>query len=342
MSHDQIGTTAAPLDPLLGTLQNNGGPTFTRALLMGSPAIDKGKRDTIAGLTTMVDQRGMARPFDVLNLPNAMGGDGSDIGAFEFATASLGNLSTRLNVGMGERALIGGFIIIGTDTQMVLVRGLGPSLAASGVQSPLADPVLEVYSSTGALVSMNDNWKDTQQAAIQGTMLAPTNDAEAAVLLTLGPGQYTAILRGKNNTTGVGLFELYGLQPNSAAQFGNLSARGFVNTGENVLIGGLIVQGTNNASVLFRALGPSLSSGGVSQPLANPMIEVFNGQGMKIAENDNWKDTQQAAIQATGIPPTNDNESAVIVSLAAGNYTGVVRGVNNTTGVALVESYRLQ
>ena len=341
MTNDQVGTTAAPLDPLLGALADNGGPTFTHAVLTGSPAIDQGKRDTIMDLIALTDQRGMARPFDILNIANADGGDGSEIGAFELDTASLANLSTRVNVGTGEQVLIAGVIILGVDDQDVLFRGLGPSLTGQGVSGVLADPVLELYDNTGTLIATNDNWMDDQEMQIEDTNLAPTNDLESAIFATLEPGSYTAILRGQSNGTGVGLLELYGLRADSAAQFGNLSSRGFVDTGDNVLIAGLILTGNNTTSVLFRALGPSLD-GAVSDVLEDPFIEIFDDQGNSLASNDNWMDDQQGDIEGTNIPPTDPNEAAVLIDLGAGSYTAVVTGANGTTGIGLVESYRLQ
>src|SRR5437588_3820425 len=220
------------------------------------------------------------------------------------------NLSARAHVFTGERILIAGFIIGGTENKRVLIRGLGPSLASFGVPTPLADPTLSLYDHTGALIAANDDWKDTQQTQIQATGLAPPNDLEAAILISLSPGAYTAFLQGKAMTSGIGLAEVYDVDPNVNAQPTNLSARAFVGTGSDVLIGGTIIGG-NGASlqrVLVRALGPSLASFGVATPLADPTLSLRDANGNVIANNDNWKDSQQQAdIAATGKAPPNDH-----------------------------------
>ena len=253
------------------------------------------------------------------------------------------NLSARAHVFTGERILIAGLIIEGTENKAVLIRGLGPTLASFGVPAPLANPTLSLYDHTGALIAANDNWKATQQTQIQATGLAPPNDFEAAILISLPPGAYTAFLQGKAMTTGIGLSEVYDVGPNVNAQPTNLSARAFVGTGGDVLIGGTIIGG-NAASlqrVLVRALGPSLASAGIATPLANPTLSLRDANGNVIANNDNWKDSQQADIAATGKAPSNDHESAILALLAPGNYTAIVTGKNGTTGVALIEFYSL-
>jgi uncharacterized delta-60 repeat protein len=257
--------------------------------------------------------------------------------------ASFQNLSARAHVFTGERILIAGFIIEGSENKTILLRGLGPSLASFGVPTPLADPTLSLFDHTGALIAANDNWKATQQAQIQATGLAPPNNLDAAILITLSPGAYTAFLQGKAMATGIGLAEVYDVDPNANAQPTNLSARAFVGTGNDVLIGGTIIRGngTSLLRVLVRALGPSLASAGVTTPLANPTLSLRDANGNVIASNDNWKDSQQAAIAATGKAPPNDNESAILGLLAPGNYTAIVAGKNGTTGVALVEFYSL-
>ena len=216
------------------------------------------------------------------------------------------NLSARAHVFTGERILIAGLIIEGTENKAVLIRGLGPTLASFGVPAPLANPTLSLYDHTGALIAANDNWKATQQTQIQATGLAPPNDFEAAILISLPPGAYTAFLQGKAMTTGIGLSEVYDVGPNVNAQPTNLSARAFVGTGGDVLIGGTIIGG-NAASlqrVLVRALGPSLASAGIATPLANPTLSLRDANGNVIANNDNWKDSQQADIAATGKAPS--------------------------------------
>jgi hypothetical protein len=256
-------------------------------------------------------------------------------------SSRLGNISTRAAVGVGENVAIGGFIVQGTAQKQVLIRALGPSLSNAGVQGVLADPIVELHGSSGLLLLSNDNWKDTQQQAITATGLAPGDDHESAILTTVAAGNYTAIVVGKDNTGGIGLIEVYEMQQ-SGARLVNISTRGFVGTGDNVMIGGLIVNGSASAKILFRALGPLLGSAGIQNPLLDPTLELFNGQGTRIGTDNNWKDSQQTAIQATGLAPSNDLESALLVDLNVGNYTAIVSGVNSTSGVALIEAYHLQ
>jgi hypothetical protein len=225
---------------------------------------------------------------------------------------------------------------------------MGPSL--NGVGVTLSDPTLELHQCNTTLAT-NDNWKiddqtgQSQEAAIRATTIPPGNDLESALVATLTPGPYTAILASKNGGTGVGLVEVYDLAQAANSKLANISTRGFVDTGDNVMIGGLIVGGGGTAKVIVRALGPSVP---VSGPLGDPTLELHDVNGATIATNDNWKiddqtgQSQEAAIRATTIPPTNDLESALIAALAPGNYTAIVRGKNNTTGVGLVETYNLQ
>ena len=255
------------------------------------------------------------------------------------------NLSTRLQVLTGDDVGIGGFIITGTGSKNVLIRGLGPSLEASGVTGFLPDPVLELHKPTG-VVLVNDNWQDTQPSAIKATGLAPTNDAESAIVATLDPGNYTAVLSGQSGTTGVGLVEVYDLDVGISSQLANVSTRGFVGTGDDVMIGGVIIgpNGAPDATVVVRALGPSLANMGITNSLADPTLELHDANGMTIATNNDWQDdpAQAASLEAANIAPTNPKESAIYISLATGNYTAVVAGANNTTGVGLVEVYNLQ
>ncbi len=259
---------------------------------------------------------------------------------FSAAIGQLLNISTRLKVLTGNSVLIGGFIVTGSGNKEVLVRGLGPTLSQFGVTGVLADPTLELHNGAGALIASNDNWKDTQQAAIMATGLAPPNNLESAILQTLAPGNYTAILRGKNNTTGVGLVEVYDIDKAFDTTLSNISTRGFVDTNQNVMIGGFI-SGNGIVKVIVRALGPTLSQFGVPNVLADPTLELHDANGALIASNDNWKDTQQAEIQASGFAPPNNAESAIIITRPPGNTTAIVRGKNNTTGNALVECYIL-
>ncbi len=256
------------------------------------------------------------------------------------------NISTRMRVLTDDNVLIGGFIITGTNPKKVILRGIGPSLTAVGVPGALQDPTLELHDASG-VIAFNDNWKDTQQADIQMTGIPPTDDREPAIVKTLAPGAYTAVLRGSGNTTGVAVVEAYDLDSNRAVKLANISTRGFVDTGDNVMIGGFIVgaglgnNGTGSEKVIVRAIGPSLTAVGVVGAMQDPTLELHDGNGATIAFNDNWKDTQQAEIQATGIPPTDDRESAIVRVIPGGAYTVIVRGVSGTTGVAVVEAYTL-
>lgn len=331
---DQIGTPASPIDPRLGPLRNNGGPTFTHVLLQGSSAIDQGQS---SGVTT--DQRGFRRPVDFPAIANEAGGDGADIGAFESEPATLRNISTRLRVETGDNTMIGGFIITGTEPKTVVVRGIGPSLPLPGA---LADPFIEVHGSSGEFLAANDNWQDalTRQEIIDSG-LAPANDLEPALWGIINPGAYTVVVRGKNDATGIALFEVYDLDQTADSKLANVSTRGFVGTGDNVMIGGTILVGSAPAKVLFRAIGPSLTNFGVPNALGDPVLELYDGNGGLIAVNYDWRDDQEAEILATGIPPSHDSESAIVRDFAPGNYTAIVRGLNNTTGMALVEAYGL-
>ena len=239
----------------------------------------------------------------------------------------------------GDNVLIGGFIITGTQPKRIIVRAIGPSLS-SFFPGALADPVLELRDSSGSLIRSNDNWRSDQEAEIIATTIPPSNDLESAIVATLPANNsaYTAIVRGVNNGTGIGVVEAYDLDQTVDSKLANISTRGFVQTGDDVMIGGLIVLGQDPLRVIVRAIGPSLS---VSGALGDPTLELHDGNGALIASNDNWRTEQEAEIIATTIPPTNDLESAIVRDLAPGNYTAIVRGVNNTTGVALVEAYGL-
>jgi hypothetical protein len=259
------------------------------------------------------------------------------------AAAAMGqllNISTRMKVLTGNSVLIGGFIIGGSGSKEVLLRALGPTLAQFGVTGALADPTMELHNGAGTLLASNDNWKDTQQAAISATGLAPPNDLESAILSNLASGNYTAIVRGKNNTTGAALVEAYDVDQAIDTTLTNISTRGFVNTGQNVMIGGFI-SGNGLVKIIVRALGPTLSQFGVPNVLADPTLELHDANGAILASNDNWQDTQQAEIQASGFAPPNALESAIIATRPPGNSTAIVRGKNNTTGNALVEVYIL-
>lgn len=248
----------------------------------------------------------------------------------------LANISTRAIVGTGANVLIGGFIITGTQSKQVIVRGIGPSLSLPG---KLADPVLELHDSSGTLIGFNDNWGQASNAgAISTTGVAPTNPSESAILMNLAPGSYTVVLSGANQGSGAGVVEVYDLDTPADAKLANISTRASVQSGDNVLIGGIIVVGQSPADVIVRAIGPSLP---VSGALADPTLELRDASGALVGSNDDWRSTQQAAILNTGVAPTRDAESAIVTSFSPGIYTAIVRGANGTAGVAVVEVYQL-
>jgi hypothetical protein len=254
------------------------------------------------------------------------------------------NISTRLRAGPGDNAMIGGFIIQGNEFKTVVLRGIGPSLVNSGISDALPDPVLSLYTGNGTLFWFNDDWRDSQQNQIQATGLQPTNDLEAAMIHTLQAGPYTAVLAEVNQTPGVGLVEIYDVDATADSQLANLSTRGFVDTGDNVMINGFILGGTQNARVAIRGIGPSLSQSGVNNPLADPTLELHNSNGTTLVSNDNWQDNPVSAAQlsANGLALQNSLESGIFTVLAPGTYTAILAGHNGGTGVGLIELYNLQ
>ena len=257
------------------------------------------------------------------------------------------NLSTRGLVSVGDNAenvLIGGFIVSGTEPKTMVLRGLGPSLTDFGLSNVLSDPVLRVYNSSGALIAANDNWQsDPNHFVIEAEGLAPADLLEAATVQTLAPGSYTVIMRGKQATPGIGLVELYDVSSLANSNLKNMSTRGLVGTLDNVLITGFIVGDVDSATVVVRALGPSLSSFGVSHPLSDPVLTIFDANGSAIGTNDNWQDDINAPlVRKNGLAPPNASESALVLHLPAGAYTAVVRGANDGTGVGLAEVYTIK
>jgi hypothetical protein len=271
----------------------------------------------------------------------------------------LRNISTRSFVQTGDNVMIGGFIVHGPSPKRVIIRAIGPELTQFGVPNVLADPTLELHNGTGALIARNDNWQHTviggivthdQVQEIRQSGLAPGDFRESAIIAELPAGNYTAIVRGINVTVGVALVEVYDLALEAPPILFNISTRSFVQTGDNVMIGGFIVHGTGPKRVIIRAIGPELSQFRVPDPLQNPTLELHNGPGALIGSNDNWRTTiiggvithdQVQEIRNSGLAPGDGRESAIIAELPPGNYTAIVRGVNSTTGVALVEVYDL-
>ena len=246
----------------------------------------------------------------------------------------LGNISTRALVQTGDKVLIGGFIVTGNQPKKVIVRAIGPSLPLTGT---LLNPFLELHDPSGAIIVSNDNWRTDQEEEIIATGLAPSNDNESAIVMSLDPGTYTAIVQGTTGGSGIALVEVYDLDQFADSKLANISTRGLVETGDSVLIGGFIVLGDNPANALLRAIGPSLP---VTGSLADPTLELHDSNGTTLTSNDNWRSDQESEILATGIPPANDAESAILTTLPPGPYTAIVRGANNTTGIALVEVYQ--
>jgi PKD repeat protein len=282
------------------------------------------------------------RFFATLTVKDSKGLQSANVASVPIKVAAqLLNLSTRLRVQPGDNALIGGFIIHGSEQKKVILRGIGPSLNVPG---KLDDPVIQVFNSAGVNIGGNDDWK-TDQQNVESTGLAPSDDRESAIVMTLDPGLYTVVMRGKNNSSGIGVVEMYDIGIAANARLANVSSRGFIATGDNILIGGFFA-GPQNAAVtrmVFRAIGPSLAAFNVPQVLQDPTIELRNGNGDLVGSNDDWQTDQKSEIEATGLQPSDPHESAVVLTnFEPGPYTAIVRGKNNTTGNGLVEIYDVQ
>jgi glucose/arabinose dehydrogenase len=295
--------------------------------------------DFATGISTLVDLK-VGPDGSLYYLAQGNGGQ-----VFKISVASQAlNISSRSPVASGDNVMIGGFIIAGNVTKKVIIRAIGPSLEQSDVPNPLADPVLELHGPTGALITSNDDWTDTQEAEIEDTQLAPPNNFESAIIATLQPGAYTAIVRGKNDTTGVALVEVYDLDSAAASKLVNISTRSFVQTGDKRLIGGFTLGNhIGLARVIVRAIGPSLTQLGISDTLADPTLELRDSNAALVLANDNWQDdpTQAAQIAASGLAPSDPLESAISTSLFPGAYTAIVGRKNGGTGIGLVEIYNI-
>ena len=244
----------------------------------------------------------------------------------------------------GDNAGIGGFIVSGSVPKHVVIRGLGPSLTKFGFAPAelLSDPTLELHGPQGFAIVINNNWKDAQETQIKNSGLAPTNDLESAIDITLDPGSYTAILRGNNNGAGIGLVEVYDLNATGGSKLGNISTRAFVGTGSNVVIAGFTLGNNGgNDRVVVRGLGPSLSSFGISNALQDPTLELRDSNGTLLKSNNDWTDdpAQAAEITAAGLAPSNAKESAIAAALPPGAYTAILAGFNGGQGVGTVEVY---
>jgi hypothetical protein len=257
------------------------------------------------------------------------------------------NISTRLRVELGDNVMIGGFIITGNAPKNVVIRGIGPSLTGFGISDALADPVLALRGANGVAIYQDDNWQDdpTQSAQITAAGLALQNPKESGIASALPPGAYTAILTGRNQTTGVGLVEIYDTNHAADSQLGNISTRGLVQTGSNVMIGGFILGGASgNARLAIRGIGPSLGQSGLSNVLADPTLALHDSNGTTLVSNDNWQDnpTSAAALSANGLALQNNLESGIFITLPPGPFTVILAGQNGATGIGLVEVYNLQ
>ena len=253
------------------------------------------------------------------------------------------NLATRVFVDTGDHVAIAGFIVTGNTSKKVVLRGIGPSLSASGVPTPLANPTLTLYDEAANPIGANDDWKNSPDAAeIMNSGLAPKDDLESAIVATLAPGRYTVVLAGKDTQSGNGVVEAYDLNAGADSTLGNVSTRGFVGTGDNVMIAGVIIGNGENPIVVLRALGPTLTAAGIADPLPDPTLELYDQNGAILASNDNWKDGQPQAVIATQLAPGDDRDAVIVSFAAPGSYTAVLRGKGTDTGVALVEAYRPQ
>jgi hypothetical protein len=251
-----------------------------------------------------------------------------------------------MRVDTGSNVLIAGFIITGNANKNLVVRGLGPSLVAFGIADALVDPTLELHASDSSVIVSNDNWQDnaSQAAQLGAVGLAPGDPKESGIFVTLQPGAYTAIMAGKNQGTGIGVVEVYDTTGGVDAELANISTRGFVLSGNNVMIAGFILGGNANTNVVVRGIGPSLAQFGLSPVLSDPTLELHDGNGATLTVNDNWTDDPVSAAQlvAKGLAPSNPKESGIFTSLPAGQFTAILAGKNGGTGIGVVEVYNLK
>lgn len=262
--------------------------------------------------------------------------------AFSLVPPALSNISARLLVGGGEKLMIGGFIISGSEPKRVVIRALGASLLEAGISNVLPDPVLELNDAAGNSLARADNWREIQEAELIASGLAPTNDSEAAIVQALAPGGYTASVTAQNGIGGVGLLEIYDVAPSSGSRLLNISSRGFVGTENDVMIAGFIVGGSGTSTrLVVRGVGLSLVDSGVAEALADPVLEVRDVNGMLLAANDNWRETQATELAATTLAPQNDFESAAVIIAAPGAYTATLQGNGGATGIGVLEIYKL-
>lgn len=343
---------------LRGTLDSTPETEFVLQFFADSQSLTSAKQTFLGSTSVLTDDNGHASfratfPVSDTNVVfNATATDSSgNTSEFSRHPACLQNISTRASVGSGDAVLIGGFIV---DNGFTVVRGIGPSLVSSGLSNPVADPTLDLRDEAGVQIKFNDNWQDDQYGAgfVQAGGLAPADNVEAAIGFVGGMRQsYTAVFQGKQTTTAVGLVEAYtdvaigaNQGTGSISGFANLSSRGFVGRDADVMIAGFIVGGGRGEDprIVVRATGPSLEAAGVASPVPDPVLELYDKNGQLIESNDNWADAQEDDLRTVGLAPTDGTESAILLRLPAGAYTAIVRGKDNTTGVALVEVYNLR
>ena len=263
------------------------------------------------------------------------------LAAAQSTNARLANISTRALCQTGDAVLVTEFIVQGTGSESFVSRGIGPSLFDFGVPDALRDPMITLFNARGNQLDFNNNWmQNPDRQEIMDSGLAPGFRREAAIIDTLEPGIYTIVEQGKNQSEGDALTEIYDLFA-GGLKISAAGTRAFISTGENIMISGIIITGTDPLPLLIRALGPSLSNAGLANPLQDPILELHDGNGSLIASNDNWKDTQQTEIGATGLAPIDDREAAMVITVFPGFYTAVVAGAGGTTGLGFVQFYSL-
>lgn len=334
-----------------GTLNSAPNTQYTIQLFSDSYDVLQPGQSLIGTITTMTDNNGNATfsasipsPFGPANVNATATDPAGNTSEFFLRPSHFRNLSTRGRIQPGEAALIGGFIAQGNSStsSKIIVRAIGPSLANAGVSGRLEDPVLEIFVG-GTRIASNDNWRDNPAVAaeVESHGLAPGNDLESVAVIHIGATPYTAIVTGKNNSSGIGLVEFYDVTGTNLRPV-NMSTRGLVQPGDNVLIGGFILQdGNGSTNVVVRAIGPSLASAGIANPLADPSLELRNSNGALLLGNNNWQDWNPAELNAVGLAPMDPKEAAFLLLLDPGAYTAIVRGEDDSTGIALVEFYQL-
>lgn len=315
---------------------------FGHVLGLDHPDEAKPAQNVVAVMNAFESDVDSLQPDDIAGGQSLYGAAAATPTPTPSSASNLLNLSTRGVVGTNGNELIAGFIVQGSQPSSLAIRALGPSLSANGVTGTLSDPVVEVHDQSGTLVRSNDDWQDDGSAATLGAKgLAPADTREAALIANLSAGSYTAIVRGYQGATGIGLVELYDLQA-TTARVANISTRELVQTGDAVMIAGFIIGGNQPKQVIIRAIGPSLSNSGISGAISDPILELRNSANTLVTQNDDWRDDPNAStIQAKGFAPSHDWESAVITTLAPGSYTAIVRGFNDASGIAVAEVYDL-